>query len=243
MILRHIAKGLVRRDWGTVFVELVLVIAGVFMALQVDNWNNERIARNDEADYLNRLIAELEETRSHNERLIARTREKIQALGRAHLALLDGSLNLDSMAAFESDFEALDFYPKPKTENSVVSEMITSGKVAVIGDPSVRAALTGYKNAIDLMEVNNVGHFEIFLETRGKVHEAVRLRPNQDRTEAIEDSVEELRRNDALRAILSFSREFQSEQLAEIETFHQATVEFHNAIQGYAKAVGSASGV
>ena len=241
MILRNIADGLMRRDWGTVLVELVLVIAGVVIALQVDNWNSERIARGEEADYLSRIISELEDTRSQNAERIARAGEVVQALARAQLALLDRTLDAESQSAFESDFEALDFFFGATTESSVVSEMISSGKVALVDDARIRAAITGYQNAIDVMKVSSTAHFEVFLRFRGRVHQVVRLRPGEGRSESIDDSIDELLANRELLGILSFAREFQGEQLGEIEEFQRATVEFQNLIQDYADGAGEQS--
>jgi len=43
MILARLAKSLRRQDWTTFAIEFVLVIAGVLIALEVDNWNQERV--------------------------------------------------------------------------------------------------------------------------------------------------------------------------------------------------------
>ena len=39
MILRRVASALKRQDWVVVLIEFVLVIAGVLIALQINNWN------------------------------------------------------------------------------------------------------------------------------------------------------------------------------------------------------------
>ena len=42
MILRSIADGLSQRKWGTVATEVLIVVVGIFIGLQVDDWNQAR---------------------------------------------------------------------------------------------------------------------------------------------------------------------------------------------------------
>ncbi|WP_394692119.1 DUF6090 family protein [Hyphobacterium sp.] len=60
MILRRIADALRRQDWVTVVIEFVLVIAGVLIALQVNNWNETRSSTQGAISALNRLHNEVE---------------------------------------------------------------------------------------------------------------------------------------------------------------------------------------
>ena len=59
MILRRIADGFVRQDWATVVVEFVIVVAGIFLGLQVNNWNELRMERAEERTNLERPRARL----------------------------------------------------------------------------------------------------------------------------------------------------------------------------------------
>ena len=79
MILRRISSALKRQDWATVFIEFVLVIAGVLIALQVNNWNETRGDRELERDILERLHTEI------TEREIAHTRDALSEERRRHM--------------------------------------------------------------------------------------------------------------------------------------------------------------
>ncbi|MDT8442537.1 MAG: DUF6090 family protein, partial [Desulfuromonadales bacterium] len=61
MILRRIAAAFRRQDWSTVGVEIIIVVLGVFIGLQVNNWNESRRDRQLGAEYTVRLIADLEQ--------------------------------------------------------------------------------------------------------------------------------------------------------------------------------------
>lgn len=60
MILRRIASALRQQDWSTVGVEIIIVILGVFIGIQVANWNDARIDAGRAAAYLERIVLDLE---------------------------------------------------------------------------------------------------------------------------------------------------------------------------------------
>jgi hypothetical protein len=59
MILQRIAASLKKRDWGTVVLEVLIVVVGIFIGLQVDDWNQRRQDRIDERMFLARLHDEV----------------------------------------------------------------------------------------------------------------------------------------------------------------------------------------
>ena len=61
MILRRLTEALRKQDWFTVVIETLIVVFGVFIGLQVNNWNAARVERDSEQVLLMRLQ---EETRS-----------------------------------------------------------------------------------------------------------------------------------------------------------------------------------
>lgn len=58
MILRRLGLKIRNQDWFAVVVEVVAVVFGVFLGLQVSNWNDERQERRDERQILERLHEE-----------------------------------------------------------------------------------------------------------------------------------------------------------------------------------------
>ena len=55
MILRRLTTAFRKQDWFTVGVETLIVVFGVFIGLQVNNWNEARGDRVDELSFLERL--------------------------------------------------------------------------------------------------------------------------------------------------------------------------------------------
>ncbi|HKL91158.1 MAG TPA: hypothetical protein VJ880_08250, partial [Allomuricauda sp.] len=52
------AKTLRKQDWASFAIEFLIVLLGVFLALQAEDWNQERKDRNLEEVYIARLIDE-----------------------------------------------------------------------------------------------------------------------------------------------------------------------------------------
>lgn len=59
MILQRLAAAVRRQDWFTVFIETMIVVAGVFLGLQVNNWNAARSDRQREIQIVEDLLADL----------------------------------------------------------------------------------------------------------------------------------------------------------------------------------------
>ena len=60
MILKKLAKAIQRQDWSTMMIEIIIVVVGIFFGLQVDDWNNKRLALIAEGEYLERLASEVD---------------------------------------------------------------------------------------------------------------------------------------------------------------------------------------
>lgn len=60
MIIKRISVGIKNQDWFVVTIEIMIVVAGIFIGLQVDDWNNERKFQQKETKLLLELKHELE---------------------------------------------------------------------------------------------------------------------------------------------------------------------------------------
>jgi len=62
MILRRITEHMRRQAWTAIAIEFVIVVIGIFVGLQVNNWNEERRDRGRELTYLQGIAADLDES-------------------------------------------------------------------------------------------------------------------------------------------------------------------------------------
>ena len=58
MILQKLARAIREQNWATVVLEILIVVVGIFVGLQVDGWNELRKERQEGEEYLVRLTEE-----------------------------------------------------------------------------------------------------------------------------------------------------------------------------------------
>ena len=152
MILRRLSSALKRQDWATVLIEFALVIAGVLIALQVNNWNQYRQDRKLEVTYLNSLYAEVTAVIPPLRELLEEMEADLEALSQT-IELIDTG-NTDSElsplqchASFESHI-----YDVGKQDLPTVSEVFASGRIALFRDARLRAALITFQQSYAVRE-------------------------------------------------------------------------------------------
>ena len=147
MILRRLAQNLRDENWTAIFIEFVLLVLGVFLGIQVANWNEDRQDRIREQEYLERLgreVAEiLPEVRETAESL-AHRRALIESL-RDYLATGEGLEGLDrshcNAAGRSHIYAATIFYPP------TIKELIATGNILLIRDPAIKTAILSFDQA------------------------------------------------------------------------------------------------
>ena len=70
MITQRIATSIRQQEWVTIFIEFILVIAGVLIALELDKWNESRAQNGREIEILISEVHELEQNISDMETFI-----------------------------------------------------------------------------------------------------------------------------------------------------------------------------
>jgi hypothetical protein len=89
MILQKFAKSLRNQDWFTVFIEILVVVVGLFLGLQVNNWNEARKSANWEHRFLTDLSTEFRSNREQLRQVLDWQTQRGAALEKTHKLLLD----------------------------------------------------------------------------------------------------------------------------------------------------------
>jgi hypothetical protein len=91
MILRRVIGHFRKQEWTAITIDFLIVVFGVFVGLQVNNWNETRQDRRDERYYLARLREDLLNAEKSASRLLQSRIDKRDALTSATLMLLGKS--------------------------------------------------------------------------------------------------------------------------------------------------------
>ncbi len=151
MILRRITEHVKAQNWFAVGLDFLIVVVGVFVGLQVSNWNEARNAAVAEAQLIVRLAEELEvlevELAQDSERYasaVLGTRTVLTAL-RAGAAPADDE-------EFRRSLWRANNYPEIPSLSATYSELLASGGLARISNRDLRAALIRYGDAFERYE-------------------------------------------------------------------------------------------
>jgi len=92
MILRRIAHHLKQQQWTAVLIELVILVLGVFLGVQVSDWANERANRSAETRHLEEIAEDLRADAEAFERISAAAEQPSVFRLPAHQSRMGGRL-------------------------------------------------------------------------------------------------------------------------------------------------------
>lgn len=141
MVIRRIREHVAAHNWFAVGIDLAIVVAGVFLGTQVNNWNERRVEEAQARDYRNRLIRELDfNARQYREQL--RYYGQVKAHGLAAVAVMDGKA--DSPAQFLIDAYQLSQIDTGQPKSYIYDEMVSSGLIPRLGDETIQDIASDY---------------------------------------------------------------------------------------------------
>jgi len=179
MILRELALSLRRRDWGAVVIEIGIVVVGIFLGLQVDDWSRAREDRQSEMQYAVRLVEDVDRLRATNARIAVVAAERIADLERALATIRGSTLDATAVPALRDQLSSLDFYPGLDTDSPVLAEFIGTGNLRVVQDPHLRVRINEMAALLGEITRDDSAHFDMFLGIRADTHRALVLTPTR----------------------------------------------------------------
>jgi hypothetical protein len=139
--------------------EILLVVIGILIAIQVDNWNQDRQTSNTEIEYLKRLHSDLaNDTAYYNRRI--KYADKVIADHKN--ALLISYTEISSSRDFFESFNKLDWSSEALSiRDNTFSEMNNAGQINIIKNDKLKTELLEFYRQVDVAEK----HFEEFNNT------------------------------------------------------------------------------
>lgn len=149
MIIRRLSEAIQSQNWFTVIIEFLIVVLGVYLGLQANNWNEVRLDRIREGISLERLLNESEDAIVHIEAEFAGGQSRISA----QLAMIQFLSSGDSTPAdaeqVEWGFNSLNFLPAMSPPRTAYDELTASGGIQLIRSIGVRDAIADYYARLD----------------------------------------------------------------------------------------------
>lgn len=133
--------------------EILLVMIGILLAVQVNNWNEERKDRNSEKDLLKALHKDfLVSSKALPRKMGILTRQDSIMI---HLLSMCGPQE-KSISSIEADrlLSQMDSYPSFEPTNGTILNILNSGKIDIIKNDELRDLLSNWMSLIDDIRVN-----------------------------------------------------------------------------------------
>ena len=146
MLLRRISDHVKAQNWTAIAIDFVIVVVGVFIGIQVSNWNEGRQNENRTQNYYSRLIDDLD---SERRALVARLdyMEVTDRYGHAALAALKDQSAKQTSQFLVALYQASQIWTY-SVQRATYDEILSSGVAETIPDPELRTHLANvYLNA------------------------------------------------------------------------------------------------
>ncbi len=132
MLLRRFTQSLRDQNWTAITIEFVLLVVGVFLGIQVSNWNTERETRQKSAIFTERLQEDLRIESWRYQFLLAYytdVRDATEATANA----LSGTAHLTNRDFLVNAYRATQ-YKQGASRRATYDELISTGNIGLIED-------------------------------------------------------------------------------------------------------------
>ena len=137
MILRRISARLREQHWTAIGIDLVIVVLGVFLGMQVSNWNAEREARQKTEVFTARLRDDLR-VEAWRYRFLLAYYQDVRDATEAAADALSGDKPLSNEAFMVNAYRATQ-YKQGASRRATYDELISTGNIGLIEDRKLLA--------------------------------------------------------------------------------------------------------
>jgi len=144
MLLRKLIKHVREQSWTAIAIDFLIVVLGVFVGMQVNNWNESRLEAQRAYGYLARINADLGSDIQAAERRVAYW-NKVVRYGHAAIAYAEeGKLSRESRWQTVLAFYQASQVAPYRSEDTTYRELLNAGDLGLIRNEKLRDALAKY---------------------------------------------------------------------------------------------------
>lgn len=141
MILRRVISHVRNQEWTAIGIDFLIVVLGVFVGIQVSNWNEARVDERLGQDYTERLLVDLRKDHESRQRLVAYF-DAVSTSAEQTLALFSDP-NADPLALVVNAYRATEQTFNPQTR-ATWDEIVSSGNAGLLPRAAVESGIADY---------------------------------------------------------------------------------------------------
>jgi hypothetical protein len=151
MILRRLSQSLKEQNWTAIWIEFVLLVAGVFLGIQVSNWNQAQKDRETSRAITENLHIDYAEIEAEGRKNKVQIEAAIQSIEDALALMRDPEKPLDGKALREK-VDLMFNIPQALQESATQQELIFSGRMGLVANDDLRVMLVRNNAQITLAQ-------------------------------------------------------------------------------------------
>ena len=151
MLLRRFLDNFRRQDWIAIALDFVIVVVGIFVGLQADQWNQSRKDRIVEAQYVESLKSDLLADIGELDAAIDLARNRAR-LGRLiHTSIRKGSVDSEPNEFIWAVYNSL-LLNYPSYTRATTDELLSTGNLRLLRDQELKSDIAAYYTEIERLE-------------------------------------------------------------------------------------------
>ncbi len=147
MILRRIREHVGAHNWFAVAVDFVIVVVGVFVGIEVSNWNEARQNRAEEVRYYRQIREDLVTDLATLQRARVRSFYNDRAAELALASLSSGPAPGRPTGTVAASFHRAGFLYLPMASRGTYDELISTGNLGLLRDEALKDRILDYYSA------------------------------------------------------------------------------------------------
>jgi len=147
MIFRRFNEHVRNQNWFAVGLDLIVVVVGIYIGLQADAWMSAKADRQLEREYLQRLLADMEESIDQQRDNIAVFDDSTAAIDYIAQFIKDGAAENVNEKSLVKGLNSIGWVAPPSTNMITLRELQTSGNISLIRDVSIRTAIGRFERS------------------------------------------------------------------------------------------------
>jgi hypothetical protein len=149
MILRRVAEHAKAQNWFAVALDFLIVVVGVFIGIEVANWNQARQDRNEERRYYGQLIVDLRTDVDTLSFAVKKAREFDEAAELTLAGLSGEAAHRTSPGRMATAIHHAGFIYIPRTSRGTYDELISTGNLGLLRNSRLKTEIARYYGLFD----------------------------------------------------------------------------------------------